>query len=261
MEAIASRNVCRAIGASAVLAAGLVGSWTVVLAAPGNAMPVAQQNGLVSKYCAVCHSDAARNGGLSLEHFDAGDVDPSLAAMLVSKLKNGAIGAAGVPAPDGATTGALLEALSSEAAGAHKWTFRRTAGVDSASILRDLPSTRNAGAPSLYRLVITCKAATGEGEMQLSWSPAPKAGMLTAVWDERESRTYQVEGVETMGNGSGGVTGPAAFTLRDRPKMPVETLAISNLFPGETVVFPFRALPEEARRGLSRCFAEGGSEQ
>src|SRR3954454_5123804 len=52
-------------------------------------MPVAQQNALVQKYCAVCHTDAARNGGLSLEHFDASQAAPSLAAMMVSKLTSG----------------------------------------------------------------------------------------------------------------------------------------------------------------------------
>src|SRR4051794_10125534 len=89
-------------------------------------MPIAQQNALVHKYCAVCHTDAARSGGLTLEHFDAAQAAPSLAAMMVSKLtsgvplavvrtaasdpgaaaivahkmKTGAMGAAGIPRPD-----------------------------------------------------------------------------------------------------------------------------------------------------------------
>jgi len=261
MEATASHNACRAIGVVAAFAAGLVGSWTVLLAAPGSEMSVAQQNALVRKYCAVCHSDATRNGGLTLEHFDAMHVDPSLAAMLVSKLKNGAISAAGVPAPDRATTGALIEVLSSEAAGAHEWTVRRTDDIVSASMVRDLPSRNNSKEPSLYRLVITCNATTGQGAMQLSWSPEPRAGTLTAVLDGRETRTYQVEGKETMGNGSGGTTGPAAITLYDRPKMPAQTLAMSGLFPGETVTFPFETLPQKVHRTLSQCFAGDGSEQ
>ena len=49
-------------------------------AAAADLMPVAQQNALVQKYCAVCHTDAARNGGLSLEHFDAAQAPPSLMA-------------------------------------------------------------------------------------------------------------------------------------------------------------------------------------
>jgi hypothetical protein len=35
------------------------------------------------------------NGGLSLEHYDAAKRDPTLAAMILSKLNNGAMGAAG----------------------------------------------------------------------------------------------------------------------------------------------------------------------
>ncbi len=51
-----------------------------------------QQNPLVQKYCAVCHTDAVKNGGLSLEHYDAEDANPALAAMLLIKLKGGATG-------------------------------------------------------------------------------------------------------------------------------------------------------------------------
>ena len=59
-----------------------------------------QQNTLVHKYCAVCHTDAVRNGGLSLQHYEAAQADPALAAMLLSKLRNGAMGAAGRGVPD-----------------------------------------------------------------------------------------------------------------------------------------------------------------
>ena len=52
-------------------------------------MPPAQQNALVQTYCAVCHTDSARNGGLSLEHFDAAHAAPSLTAMLLSKITGG----------------------------------------------------------------------------------------------------------------------------------------------------------------------------
>src|SRR5262245_42350029 len=83
------------------------------------AMPVVQQNALVQKYCAVCHDDIHRNGGLSLQHFDASNVDPSLAAMMKSKLKTGAIGAGGLQIPAQATHAAFVEALGCRLVGWH----------------------------------------------------------------------------------------------------------------------------------------------
>src|SRR4051794_22693180 len=136
-----------------------------VSAAASDAMPVAKQNALVQKYCAVCHTDATRNGGLSLEHFDAAQLDPSLAAMLVSKLHNGAINAAGIPPPDQAAVASLVSALTAEAAGSHEWNVTQTSnrltgqpGL-TASILRELPSSRHAGQPSMYRLMLVCNTS------------------------------------------------------------------------------------------------------
>jgi mono/diheme cytochrome c family protein len=80
------------------LAALIAGAAVAVAAA--EEMSPAQQTSLVRKYCAVCHTEAAKNGGLSLEHYDAAQADPALAAMLLSKLRNGAMGAAGLGIPD-----------------------------------------------------------------------------------------------------------------------------------------------------------------
>src|SRR4051794_880297 len=85
------------------------------------AMPVAEQNALVKKYCAVCHTDAANNGGLSLEHYDAARRDPGLAAMILSKLNNGAMGAAGNGVPDKASQQAWLASTKEQALGANEW--------------------------------------------------------------------------------------------------------------------------------------------
>src|SRR5581483_7556635 len=49
-------------------------------------MPASQENAIVHKYCAGCHSDKLNYGLMTLEHFDAARVDPSLAAMLLSKI-------------------------------------------------------------------------------------------------------------------------------------------------------------------------------
>src|SRR5215813_6546778 len=112
----------------------------------GQTIPVSEQNALVAKYCAVCHDDVHRNGGLSLQHFDASNLDPSLAAMMVSKLKTGAIGAAGLPRPDQATEDAFLKALDAESRGADKWTLIRT----------EEPSTR---APFLIATILRTASA------------------------------------------------------------------------------------------------------
>ena len=79
----------RARGYQAVVLAAIVAGSLAIAAPAAELMPAAQQNALVQKYCAVCHTDAARNGGLSLEHFDAAQASPSLTAMLLSKLTGG----------------------------------------------------------------------------------------------------------------------------------------------------------------------------
>ena len=129
----------------AVILASMVAGFSVPALA-AELMPTSQQNALVQKYCAVCHTDAAKNGGLSLEHFDAAQAPPSLTAMLLSKItggvllktvreasskasaavlidkkmRSGAMGAAGIPIPDKATIDALIHALAVESAGAMK---------------------------------------------------------------------------------------------------------------------------------------------
>ena len=234
------------VSRAGVVAAVMAG-WLTVSAPAAEVMPTVQQNALVNKYCAVCHTDAANNGGLSLEHFDAARAAPSLAAMLLSKLtggvsldtvregpsnagaaalvdnkmKSGAMGAAGIPIPDKATIDALIQALAMESAGAAEWTVQRAldavakAPVIVASILREKPSAKSAGEARVYRLVVTCNEATQHGSMQLAWSPLPTRGTLAASVDARVAVSYQVNGSEKMGNGSGIVTlqGLAALVL------------------------------------------------
>lgn len=280
-----------------VFAAVVAGSLAVSAPA-AEVMPAAQQNALVQKYCAVCHTDAANNGGLSLEHFDAAEAPPSLTAMLLSKLtggvlletvreapsnpgaaavvdrkmKSGAMGAAGIPIPDKATIDALIQALAMESNGATEWTVQHTDGPAAkaplvvASILREKPSANSPSEARVYRLIVSCNAATQDGSMQLAWSPASQRGTLAASVDGRAALSYQVGGSEKMGNGSGVVTqGLAALTLTDAKfdtvissSLPAETLTITDLFPGETAVFSFANLPQEAQREFQACFSGAG---
>jgi len=267
----------------AVLVAGLMAASPAVAA---TTMPVTRQNALVHQYCAVCHTDSARNGGLTLEHFDAAQVPPSLAAMMLSKLtggvslatakaassdataaalvatkmRSGAMGAAGIPIPDKATIDALIAALASEATGATEWSLNRTedpatkAPLFTASILREVPSA-NPGEAAMFRLVVACNAATREGGMQLAWGPLPKTGTLSVAIDQSAPLIYEVEGKEKMGNGSQVTAGPAAIAISTRETpLPKQVLSIKDLFPDNSVDFPFADLTSGARQSLAACF-------
>ena len=177
--------------------------------------------------------------------------------MLVSKLKAKAMGAAGLPLPDRATQDALLSALSAKTVHASEWTVNRTQSpAISASIVREVPSTANGGEPDMYRLTLTCHADTHEAGMQLAWSPGvPPAGQkMSAAPDGMAPRTYKIDSTEKMGNGADFTTGPGAVDLRAMP-LPARTLTVRNLFPDETVVFPFGDLDRAVRDSLSTCFA------
>ena len=76
-------------GYRALLLAAVLSGPLAISCPAQEPMPRAQQNALVHKYCAVCHTDAAKNGGLSLEHFNVADAPPGLIAMLLSKLTGG----------------------------------------------------------------------------------------------------------------------------------------------------------------------------
>jgi len=223
-----------------------------------------QQNGLVQKYCAVCHTDAVRNGGLSLEHYDAADANPALAAMLLSKLKVGAMGAAGLGNPEETTRAAWTAATAAQAKQAKSWTVIRTEARESkapllvASIVRDVAPREPKGGTPLYRLTVSCNIASHQGEIQLAWSPQPQTNRTFFVSvDGGPGIPHKLEGKEErMGNGSSGTAGLAAATLQG--PLPERTLTITDLFPGETVVFPLGDLDQAARQQLGVCLPHSG---
>ncbi len=223
-------------------------------------MQPAQQNALVRKYCAVCHTDAAKNGGLSLQHYAAEQPNAALAAMLLSKLQNAAMGAAGLGIPDEPTRDAWVRATAAQAAGASQWTVTRTQipGSDTpvltASIVREVtPLQPQVGAP-VYRLAVGCDAAARHGDMQLTWSPQPQTDRTFFVSvDGSPAIAHQLEGREKMGNGSVLTSGLAAATLN--APLAQQTIAVSDVFPGETVVFPVGDLDASTRRQLAVCFS------
>jgi len=213
------------------------------------AMPPAQENALVQKYCTVCHTDAIPGGGLSLQHFDAAYPDPAVAAMMASKLRNQALGASGKPLPDKATQDELLAMLTAQGSGANKWSVHGT----TVSIVKEIHTRPD---PDLYRLTLTCNSDTRKGEIQVAWSPdVPQQGAaVSAVVDGKAKFQYTVEGHEKMGNGSDVTSGPGALVLSAMP-LPDRTLTVSNIFRSDIVEFPFNELDPAARKSLSACFS------
>jgi mono/diheme cytochrome c family protein len=207
--------------------------------------------------------------GTALATVNAAGHDPAAAAALTQGTGRGAINAAGVGAPDKATVDGLVAAFATRSARAREWSVERTtrrapgAEIVTASIVRELPSAAGAGRAAgteaaMYRLVLTCNPATREGEMQLAWSPEPKRGTLSVAFDAKPAASFTVAGTERMGNGTSTTSGPAAFvfarTNSEPITLPVRTLTVGELFPGETVTFPFEELASAGRNSLSACF-------
>jgi hypothetical protein len=224
------------------------------------AMPAAEQNALVRKYCAVCHTDAAMNGGLSLQHYDAAKRDPGLAAMILSKLNNGAMGAAGNGVPDKVAQQAWLDSTRDQADGAKQWFVRREDGVVSASIVREVPPRKpDSTDVPVYRMRMVCNPSIGVGEMQLTWSPQPQTGRtMTASVDGNAPVEYKIEGKESMDNGATVQAGHASVLLSNgkggRLALANHSLTVRELFPGETVEFPLSELDQRAHAELTKCF-------
>ncbi len=105
------------LGLSATLLAyGLAGGQQVS-SPPADAvatMSVAAQNALVQQYCVGCHDDAQKTGGLSLEAFDAAHPDSTVVAMMVGKLRAGAMPPKNMPRPDAGTLYTFITALAGE---------------------------------------------------------------------------------------------------------------------------------------------------
>jgi hypothetical protein len=244
-------------------------SPTISANAAGDRMPAAQQNALVQKHCAVCHTDAKPSGGLALERFDAAHAEPSVARMMLTKItEDGAMTAAGVPMPDAATFAAFTKALSSAAAedvpGDGDWVVQ--VGLEGkggyslvkASIAREVDSETSERS-AVYRLALTCGATsrTGAWSLETSWkdadgSSAPRA--MPVAGDGSVPFSYRVDGGEEQSSALQ-PSGDHSASARSLASFPADVLTISNLFAGERVDFPLARLTPTVRRIFAWCFA------
>ena len=84
---------------------------------------------------------------------------------------------------------------------------------------------------------------------------------MTVAIDDKAPVEITLAGKEKMGNtmGTESTTGPASTVLTAniaslRNALPKKTLTISNVFPVQTLVFPFDRLNAPAEESLSTCF-------
>jgi hypothetical protein len=147
--------------------------------------------------------------------------------------------------PDEATQIAFGRALSAEAGGAEEWHswWSNKPGAPSptltADIVRQIASAKFPGKVDMYRLILTCRVDTHEGEIKLAWANGvPEEGQpMTVAVDGNFRFTHRAEGGKKQGNGA---NGPGATILYPDPDMrlplPLQTLTISNLFPNILVI-------------------------
>ena len=77
------------------------------------AMPVDAQNRLVGQYCATCHSERGKAGGLVLAGFDAASIDkhPDVAERMIRKLRTGMMPPPNARRPEAAAIAQFVDAL------------------------------------------------------------------------------------------------------------------------------------------------------
>src|SRR5579863_1498969 len=118
-----------------VLSGGILIFCAVVSPAQSPTSSMADQRALINRYCAGCHNDKIKSGGMTLSKLDLAHVDHNaeLAEKVIRKVRAGLMPPAGLPRPD-------LAAMSACAGGLEEQ-------IDKAALAH-----LNPGRPALHRL-------------------------------------------------------------------------------------------------------------
>jgi len=120
------KNLAVAAAAAALLGSGVAAQQTSrptaarasapAKIAPAPALSVESQNQLVGQYCATCHSERGKAGGLTLAGFDGASIDrrPDVAEKMIRKLRTGMMPPPSARRPDAPTIAQFVEALESK---------------------------------------------------------------------------------------------------------------------------------------------------
>jgi len=82
-------------------------------APPAGAVERSELRPVVQQYCVLCHNDAAMQGGMSLQHYDADrpETNPDLGEKMIRKLRAGMMPPRDAPRPDAGTLEHLVATL------------------------------------------------------------------------------------------------------------------------------------------------------
>jgi hypothetical protein len=239
-------------------------------ASPSGSMTPGEEAGLLKNYCVGCHSDRRPMGGLSLEYFDLSNADPVVASMMVTEIQNGAMGAAAIVKPDAAKITALTNTLATRAVAAERatggWTIQSFSDLQPQKLADGsylpppkpkITATMQAGqSSSAYTLTITCRKTLDTSSAGITSASHMPEILLQARREVSGSGstplTYDVDGTPgrvPVSYVSQPDSAGATFVI----PLPSRSLTIRNLFPGETVTFPFDGLSPTVRRILTTC--------
>ena len=211
------------VGPIAIMSAVLVASGQTAERqpqSPGSALSASTQQAIIQQYCAACHNQKVKSGGLALDQLDIAQVAANAESWekVVRKLRAGMMPPVNVRRPDPANTKALIAWLENEldrnavfhapAPGLHR--LNRTEYANAIRDLLDLaidPSTylpsddsshgfdNMAGTLTLSSTLVEAYVSSAEKISRLAVGEATTPQLVIYRVPEDDSQNYSIEGL------------------------------------------------------------------